>query len=87
MKIKPLTPRQYWEKYRDGTHIKGVLERAGTTYGYWKHIVNGRKRPGVALTQRLVEESGGELSVEGLRPDIAAMTKPASRRRQEATPA
>lgn len=48
-----------------------VAEMAGTKWRYWRHFVNGYKRPGYDLARRLVKASeyvtpDTPLSVEGL---------------------
>jgi len=60
-----LSPMQFRDRY--GLAItQGVCIKAGTTYDYFKHICNQRKRPGVDLARRLVAASGGRLDLDKL---------------------
>ena len=59
----------YWKAkhgHRPTPDLLAMLQRAGTTYDYWKHICNLRKRPGADLARRLVKESGNELCFDKL---------------------
>lgn len=56
---------QYWKKHGRERVIQ-LCEDCGTTYSYWKHIANRRKRPSVDLALRFVEKSGGELTFTDL---------------------
>ena len=65
----PLDAMSYWQTkhgHRPTPELLAMLERAGTTYDYWKHICNLRKRPGADLARRLVKESSGELCFDKL---------------------
>ncbi len=64
-KAKTLSPHEFHEK-TPREEILAMCERAGTTFGYWLHIKDRRKRPGVDLARALVEASGGRLSLDGL---------------------
>jgi len=69
---------QFWKKYGK-TKVMEVCELSGTTYMYWQHIANGRKRPSVDLAYRLVEHSKGELTFVDLLPhsnDMKSAAKP-----------
>lgn len=57
--------RTWWKSV--GTEKARVaVEAAGTNWEYFKHIAAGRKRPGADLARRLVEASGGALTLDGL---------------------
>jgi hypothetical protein len=58
---------QYWTKYGREPVMK-LCETCGTTYAYWKHIANKRKRPSVDLARRFVDASNGEMSLDALLP-------------------
>ena len=62
----------YWKKH--GTpHVVELCAKVGTTYNYWKHIANRRKRPSVDLARRFVEHSKGKLTLEELLPPRSEM--------------
>lgn len=63
---------EYWKKYGRERVIE-LCEKSGTSYLYWQHIANGRKRPSVDLAYRLVENSDGELSFIELLPHSLSM--------------
>jgi len=58
--------------------IKRLAHGAGTTVGYVEQLAGRWSRPSPALAQKLVEASGGVLTLHELRPDI--WTPPARRR-------
>lgn len=57
----------YWRKH-GRERVEQLCKEAGTTYNYWKHIANKRKRPSVDLAMRFVAASNGELSFAALLP-------------------
>ena len=60
-----LSPMEFRDRY--GIAItQEVCAKAGTTYDYFKHICNHRKRPGVDLARRLVDASDGRLDLDKL---------------------
>ena len=60
--------KQYYEA--NGTKkTRAVIERAGTSWGYFMHIINGRRRVSPELAERLEMESGGEM-------DFISLLKP-----------
>jgi hypothetical protein len=57
--------KEWWHKV--GTpEAKRVIEEAGTSWEYFNHICNKRKRPGVELARRLIAASGGALTLDEL---------------------
>ena len=62
----------YW-KAHGREAVMQLCDKVGTTYNYWKHIANRRKRPSVDLARRLVEHSGGKLTFEKLLPPKSEM--------------
>lgn len=70
--ITPIGPLDYWKKHGKESCEK-LSTAAGTTYSYWKLICNRVKRPGLDLARRLVDASGGELSLELLCPPVSAL--------------
>lgn len=61
---------QFWQDVKTPA-AKAVAEAAGTSWNYFKHLAHNRKRPGVDLARRLVEESrkqtpGHELTLNEL---------------------
>lgn len=78
MPKKKLTPMEYHAKH-DKAHLEAMCARAGTSYSYWKHIKDMRKRPSVDLARALVRESGGALDLDALLiPKEAMRTKGAA---------
>lgn len=55
----------YWKKH-GRERVEQLCRDVGTSYNYWKHIANRRKRPSVDLALRFVEHSGGELTFDKL---------------------
>jgi hypothetical protein len=56
---------EFWKKY--GTErVLQLCADVGTTYNYWKHIANKRKRPGPDLARAMVKASGGKLKLDKL---------------------
>ncbi|MGJ8515073.1 hypothetical protein R84865_002018 [Carnimonas sp. R-84865] len=51
-----------------------VAQRAGVTVGYFWQISGGHKRPSIETAKALQDATGGELTIEGLRPDIFGTT-------------
>jgi len=47
-----------------------VARDAGSNYVYFSQIAYGHRRPSPELARRLVDASGGELSLSELRPDL-----------------
>lgn len=65
---------KYWESLgKDKKVFTAFCEKVGTSYNYWKHIANRRKRPSVDLARRMVEHSNGALTLEELLPPKNAM--------------
>jgi len=62
----------YWKAHGRET-VMQLCDKVGTTYNYWKHIANRRKRPSVDLARRMVEESGGKMTLNELLPPKSAM--------------
>lgn len=56
------------ENGRDG--LERLAENVGTSYGYLIQILHGFSKPSPKLARQLVEASGGQLTLEALRPDI-----------------
>lgn len=46
-----------YEKTHGVERSKLVVELAGTKWSYWRHMVNGVKRPGPDLARKLVKAS------------------------------
>jgi hypothetical protein len=55
----------YWKKH-GRERVEQLCRDVGTSYNYWKHIANKRKRPSVDLALLMVEHSGGELTFNEL---------------------
>ena len=56
---------EWWQ--RNGKlQAKEMCKAVGTSYEYFKHICNKRKRPSVDLARKIVKQSGGEISLEKL---------------------
>lgn len=47
-----------------------VAKAAGSNYVYFSQIAYGHRRPSPELARRLVDASGGQLTLAGLRPDL-----------------
>ncbi len=62
----------YW-KAHGREPVIALCDKVGTTYNYWKHIANKRKRPSVDLARRMVEATGGALTLDELLPPKSAM--------------
>lgn len=45
---------------------RDAVEQAGTSWGYFQHIAHRRKRPGPDLARRLIDASGGALTLDEL---------------------
>jgi hypothetical protein len=67
-----LDAMEYWMLH-GRERVQQLCTDAGTSYDYWKHIANKRKRPSVDLAMRLVEASGGALSLLKLLPPKEAL--------------
>jgi len=56
------------------THGRAAAEKvaqlAGTKYIYLCQIASGHRKPSPKLAKALVRASGGEMTLESLRPDI-----------------
>lgn len=61
--------QQYFEKFGMESAIQ-LADKTGTKVSYLKHIAWGLRKPGIKLIQQLINASGRELTVKGLRPDI-----------------
>ncbi len=62
----------FWRE-RGTEQVKQLCEATGTTYSYWKHIANRRKRPSVDLARRMVEYTEGVLTLDELLPPRSQM--------------
>lgn len=50
---------------------EAFAQRAGNSLGYLRHITDGRKPPStIRLIVKLIKASDGNLTLEGLRPDL-----------------
>lgn len=56
---------EYWQKYGID-RAKEMCAYVGTSYDYFKHICNKRKRPSVDMARKMVAFSEGELNLEKL---------------------
>lgn len=56
---------EYWKKHGKEKSVE-MCNAVGTSYDYFKHICNKRKRPSVELARKMVEFSAGELSLDKL---------------------
>ena len=56
---------EYW-KLIGKKDAEELCKSVGTSYEYFKHICNKRKRPSVDLARKIVKQSGGEISLEKL---------------------
>lgn len=57
--------RSWWKSV--GTEeAQTVVAAAGTNWAYFVHIAAGRKRPSPELCLKLIEASGGVMTLEGL---------------------
>ena len=54
-----------------------VAKDAGTTFAYLEQIAGGHRKPGFALTRKLVLASGKRMTLEALRPDVYGEVTPA----------
>lgn len=61
--------QQYFEKFGMESATQ-LADKTGTKVSYLKHIAWGLRKPGIKLIQQLINASGRELTVKGLRPDI-----------------
>jgi hypothetical protein len=82
-----MSPQHYRQKYSKA-FIETVCAKAGCTFNNFKQLCYGRK-PSLALALALVEASGGELSLESLRPGsvglLSALRKATPPARRSAT--
>ena len=63
----PFDAMTFWNVHgREKT--QELCARVGTSYGYWKHIAHGRKRPSIDLARALSKASGGLMTVDSLIP-------------------
>lgn len=51
-----------------------VAQKAGVSVGYFWQISGGHKRPSLETSKALQDATHGELTIEGLRPDIFGPT-------------
>jgi hypothetical protein len=58
-----LDAKGYWEQVGRAT-VQQLCDECGTSYNYFKHIANKRKRPGVDLARKMVAVS------QNLTPDF-----------------
>jgi hypothetical protein len=56
---------QYW-KENGKAGAEAMCQAVGTSYEYFKHICNKRKRPSVDLARKMVAFSGDKLSLNEL---------------------
>ena len=55
----------YWKKH--GTKATEQLAKdCGSTFNYFEHLINYRKRPSTKLAHLMIEKSGGELTLAEL---------------------
>jgi hypothetical protein len=62
----------YWKQH-DRAHVIELCAKVGTTYNYWKHLANRRKRPSVDMARRFVQHSDGKLTLDELLPAKSSM--------------
>ena len=66
--------KQYWKRH-GSEKSREVATAAGTSWGYFEHIMHGRRRPSPELAERLVEASGGQMDFVSLLKPRAARSK------------
>lgn len=62
---KTMNAKQYRDKYGRLACL-ALCDKVGTTYEYFKHFCNSRKRPSVGLARKMVKHSGGDLTLDDL---------------------
>lgn len=66
-----MSMRQYLNKYKkDRQKLHDLAARCGVSRIYLTQIASGHCRPGAALAQKIHQETGGEVHMSELRPDI-----------------
>ena len=60
-----MTLMEYWVLYGKG-HCVEMCKNVDTSYEYFKHMCNKRKRPSVELARKMIDFSGGELTLNEL---------------------
>jgi hypothetical protein len=56
---------QYWKEHGK-TKAEEMCREVGTSYEYFKHICNKRKRPSVDMARKMVSFSDGALTLDEL---------------------
>lgn len=60
-----MNAKQYREKHGRAACV-ALCAKVGTSYEYFKHFCNMRKRPSVGLARKMVKHSGGDLTLDEL---------------------
>ncbi len=82
-----MTALEFWQRF-GAAKVRDVCGRAGTTFGYFKHIAHKRKRPSPELADELVKAAkavaDADLTAEELRklPEKEEKADPRTRRRE-----
>ena len=56
---------EYW-KLNGRKKCLELCNEVGTSYDYFKHMCNKRKRPSVELARKIIQFTGGELTLDDL---------------------
>ncbi|MCP1446421.1 transcriptional regulator with XRE-family HTH domain [Pseudomonas sp. GGS8] len=64
------TQMQEWLKKATAKERDQVAAEAGTSVGYLYQIAGGHRKPSLELSKKLQAASCGELTIQGLRPDL-----------------
>ncbi|MCE3025758.1 hypothetical protein [Salinicola sp. DM10] len=61
---------QDWLKRTTAEERETLAANAGTSVGYIWQLAGGHRKASLGMAKRLQEASFGELTIQGLRPDI-----------------
>lgn len=71
-KSKPLNIRAYWDEV--GTdNIARIVERLGSSMGYFRHLRSGRKKPSGDMALKIVEAA--KVVTPGFEPDLKLLLR------------
>ena len=70
-----------WLNSHCDSERKQLAESAHTTVGYLWQLAGGHRKASLELASRLSTASKGSLTLEGIRPDLAELIKPARRKK------